>query len=885
MNSAAHGSIWSAVALMALTVSANGSTLVFVPQPDITPGTTNYSWFSAGNWFMPDGSPAGRVPQANDDAIITSLVDAGTTGVRVRNLLVTNNAVVSNGTSFSVENLQMLSVSSFQNASVHILVSLNVGGTNCTLNGTFMDVSFIAYATFAPVAPATASTLKLDEGSVLQDSGTITLAGGSQIIAGSLPQSTLVIEPGGVLSSTNLTYIEGSAAGHLIVDNSGLIRVDGGTLQFDNGIDWRCTAGTGEFRAAATNSLILFADGFHADVGTTSLFTGPGTNRWPIGGTIDGTAQIGAVDPNTSAFSTGNLEILSSCSGLGSMHVLGDPAQTAVLNWRNGTLSLAALNIDANATLLISGGAGTSRQLSGCALNNQGLCTLLSGDLGISQGAAINNLAGATFELLADGTFSGSPAPGGGAFNNAGTFRKSTTGTTQFGTAIPPQDPDFNNAGLVDLLSGQLNLMGGNSSGQFQTAAGAVLWFWGGTHTLSTGASFIGPGSVRLYQGVAAPQWLVNGSVSVTELELGANGTVGGTGALGIGSALYWTNGVIQGSGSLSISPGATLNIGGSAGKTLSQRTINNQGSILLHDQATVTCGTGATLNNLAGGTLDIQTDASLTFSNAGPMLIMNNAGRLVKSAGTQTSLIAADLNNSGTIEVKAGTLQFQGSWSQTAGSTTVDAGTVLGGTLLSIGSGTLAGSGTVQAAVVNGGVTSPGGSPGTLSLGPGENYQQAAGGILRIELGGYNPGTQCDQLVVGGSASLAGTLELPLINGFVPHPGDHFQILTCASQNGRFSQINPPAVSGAVWVAHSNGTNVSVVLANPVNIAKPVLSGGMFELSLSTTAGLTYGVQWSDTLSPSDWQTLVEIAGDGGTKTIPDPATKPQRFFRVLIQ
>jgi hypothetical protein len=43
--------------------------------------------------------------------------------------------------------------------------------------------------------------------------------------------------------------------------------------------------------------------------------------------------------------------------------------------------------------------------------------------------------------------------------------------------------------------------------------------------------------------------------------------------------------------------------------------------------------------------------------------------------------------------------------------------------------------------------------------------------------------------------------------------------------------------------------------------------------------------VQWSDTLSPSDWQTLVEIAGDGGTATVPDPATKPQRFYRVLIQ
>jgi uncharacterized protein YaiE (UPF0345 family) len=848
------------------------------------PGSVRlYQGASAPQWLV-TGSISVAELELGSNGLLVGTTNAPGNPIGIGTLIVSANGSISNGT-YAVQDAQMLDASTFIGLTMSVVSNVLVGGTNCMLRGSALTIASSALANFAPLSPPTASTLILAQGSILQDSGTVMLAGGSQIIAGSSPQSTLVVEPGGVLGSTNLTYIEGSTGGHLIVDNSGLIRVDGGTLRFDSGIDWRCTAGTGEFRAAATNSLILFASGFHTDVGTTSLLTGLGTNRWPTGGTIDGTAQVGTLNPNTLVFSTGNLEILSSCSGLGSIHVLGNPAQTAVLNWGNGTLSLAALNIDANATMLISGGVGTSRQLSGCALNNRGLCMLSSGDLGLSLGAAINNLAGGTFELLADGTFSGSSAPGGGSFNNAGTFRKSTSGTTQFGTAIPPQGPDFNNAGLVELLSGQLNLMGGNSSGQFQIAAGAALWFWGGTHTLGTGASFTGPGSVRLFQGVAAPQWLVNGSVSTTELELGTNGTVGGTGTLGIGSVLHWTNGVIQGSGSMNISPGATLDIGGSAGKTLSQRTINNQGSILLHDQATVTCGTGATLNILAGGTLDIQTDASLTFSNAGPMLLMNNAGRLVKSAGTQTSFIAADLNNSGTIEVKAGTLQFQGSWSQTAGSTTVDAGTVLGGTLLSIGGGTLAGSGTVQAAVLNGGVTSPGGSPGTLSLGPGENYQQAAGGILRIELGGYIPGTQCDQLVVGGSASLAGTLELSLINGFVPHPGDHFQILTCASQNGRFSQISPPALSGAVWVAHSNGTNVSVVLANPVNIAKPVLSGGMFKLSLSTTTGLTYVVQWSDTLSPSDWQTLVEIAGDGGTATVPDPATKPQRFYRVLIQ
>ena len=126
MNLTAHRTIWLIAALVALTASANGDTLVFVPQWDMTLGATNYSWFSPANWFIPDGSgnlvPAGTVPQQSDNAIITGLVDAGVgSGIRLPNLLLTNNAVVSNGT-FSVQNLQMLSASSFQDASVNILL-------------------------------------------------------------------------------------------------------------------------------------------------------------------------------------------------------------------------------------------------------------------------------------------------------------------------------------------------------------------------------------------------------------------------------------------------------------------------------------------------------------------------------------------------------------------------------------------------------------------------------------------------------------------------------------------------------------------------------------------------------------------------------------------
>ena len=640
--------IWLFAAQLALLASANGATLTFIPpQLDSVTGTTDYSWFNSANWFIADSggnlNPANRVPQASDNAIITVLVDAGATGVRVQNLLLTNSAVVSNGT-FSAENVQMLSGSSFQNANVNVLVSLNVGGTNCVLSDTLMNVLSFAYATFVPVAPATASSLTLAQGSVFQDAGTVTLAGGSQIIAGNLPESTLLVEPGAVLSSADLTYVEGSAAGNLIVDNSGLIRVDGGALRFDNGIDWQCSAGTGEFRAAGTNSLILFASGFHADTGTTSQFTGPGTNRWASGGSIDGTAQVGSLDPNTSVFSTGNLEILSSCSGLGSLHVLGDPTQTAVLNWSNGTLSLAAINVDSNATMVISGGAATSRQLSGCAITNFGLCSVISGDLTLAQGASINNLIGGTINLLADGTFYGSPLPSGGAVNNASLFRKSSTNQTQFGTVNSSQGPDFNNTGMVDIISGQLNLMGGTSSGQFQTESGAVLWFWGGTHILSTGASFTGQGSVRLSQGASAPDWLVNGGVSAVEFELGTNGVVVGNGITSanpvtFGSLIVSANGAIS-NGTYAVQDMQMLD-----GSTFIGLSLSVSNSLLV-------AGTNCVLQS---STLEITPSALATFTPAGSATasaltlaqgsVLQDAGVVMLEGGSQ--IVAASLPQS----------------------------------------------------------------------------------------------------------------------------------------------------------------------------------------------------------------------------------------------
>ena len=57
-------------------------------------------------------------------------------------------------------------------------------------------------------------------------------------------------------------------------------------------------------------------------------------------------------------------------------------------------------------------------------------------------------------------------------------------------------------------------------------------------------------------------------------------------------------------------------------------------------------------------------------------------------------------------------------------------------------------------------------------------DYTQTATGAFDIEIGGLIAGDNFDQLVVNGAASLAGTLNVTLINAFVPEVGDSFLIL-----------------------------------------------------------------------------------------------------------
>lgn len=99
-------------------------------------------------------------------------------------------------------------------------------------------------------------------------------------------------------------------------------------------------------------------------------------------------------------------------------------------------------------------------------------------------------------------------------------------------------------------------------------------------------------------------------------------------------------------------------------------------------------------------------------------------------------------------------------------------------GTLNNLGN--VGGAGRINASVQNqaGGTIAPGNGVGTLRIDGA--FTQASGAALAIELGGTAAG-QFDMLTVSSTATLGGTLNVAIVNGFLPAVGSSFTVLTAA--------------------------------------------------------------------------------------------------------
>jgi hypothetical protein len=78
---------------------------------------------------------------------------------------------------------------------------------------------------------------------------------------------------------------------------------------------------------------------------------------------------------------------------------------------------------------------------------------------------------------------------------------------------------------------------------------------------------------------------------------------------------------------------------------------------------------------------------------------------------------------------------------------------------------------------------------PGTLVSITG-SYAQSATGVLTVNVGGLDE-TQFGRMTVTGSAFLDGTLNIGLVNGFVPVVNDRFLFMTFSSRTGFFATTN----------------------------------------------------------------------------------------------
>ena len=626
--------------------------------------------------------------------------------------------------------------------------ALNVSGTNA--KGIQLARVLNTNATTNYTATG-AGNLTVSTSSVINNAGTWDFQGDGSVVwgVGSAPSfnntGTVKKSSGTGTSNVGLPFV-----------HDGIVLVQTGTLNVNQG-----GSSTGSFDTAAGTTLQFGGGTFNVNAGTT--FTGSG-DVLLSSTTLSINAAIGI--PATVPFDmTGGI-----LTGTGTLTTAGP------LNFSGGTMQSSGVTT-CNGPLNISGAAAKGIQTAR-TINNNATANFMAGssNLIVSSSTVINNVG--TWDFQGDGSVvwgvSGAPS-----FDNTGTVKKSG------GTGTSNMQVPFVNDGIVLVQTGTLNVnQGGSSTGSFDVASGTTLQWGGGTFNWNAGTTFTGLGRTLLSAAGINVNAAIGTPATMTFDMTG--GTINGTGTLTTGGTFNWSAGSFNNAGTTTFN--GALNIGPGGSKGITTRVLNSNLLATWTDTFTIAMSSGGVINN--NGTWECLTDAAIGWGVGGAPAF-RNFGTFRKSAGTGATTLSLPTTNTGTVEVQSGTISVN-NYTQTAGTTKLTGGAFTDTTTIAIQGGTLAGSGTVTGPVVvsGTGALSPGLSPGALSL-PTSYVQQAPSGAFNVELGGTAP-AQYDRAAVGGAATLAGILNVTLINGFVPQPGDTFTIMTYASHTGTFTQVLP---------------------------------------------------------------------------------------------
>ncbi len=857
------------------------------------------NFFVANNW---SGGPSGTVPGADDTAIIghRDAIDAPYTAFGV----VALGAV-------SVKNLTIAHTSMLNFTILNVSGILNLGDLPGTQAGLICVASPGTLKNTGTMnvnnAPGKGATLSGN--CIFENFGTLNLGG--LLVSGGMifnNMSTGIVSMGdGFLGSVgtafmfnNMGYLRKPSRSGIATVNevafvhTGVVEVGAGSLII-GGTDSLLISNGGQFRTLTPAAVIEYASPWTINDGTR--FIGPGLHLCVGSMELHGNVTIGFRDPTSQLVAPGKFELAGTIGGPGNLQVIANGSNSSEFNWTAGTLhGVGALNIDTGGFFNISGSSASgfdSKILSERTVNNSGTTTWSGASdvlAGASAGATFNNLAGATFEIRNNRSFSGG---GGGVFNNrpGATLRKIT------GTQVTVFNLVFNNDGLEDVQTGILQLTsGGVSSGTFNAGASAGTAFTGGSsiYTMKAGSAFTGDGQVVGGNATVT----LNAAVPAVNYSL-LLGTLDGPGDLNISHdfdmGLDSVGCTLAGSGALNIAPLATFNLTGSQRKTVIQRQINNAGTAVWVGVGNIVMSQGATFNNRMGASFYANNNASFQ-SGGGAIPQFLNAGAFIKSTGTGTTTFDGPaFINTGLISALSGTLDFHfPDFTQTAGGV-ID---LNGGIIksknnpLGIQGGTLQGTGTVIGNVNNsGGIFSPGHSPGTIT--ETGNYAQGTGGTLKVEINGPTAGTDYDQLKVIGTVALSGALKV--FSGITPPSGATFLIIDndgADAVSGTFIGLPEGALlivgGNAFAITYHGGDGNDVALnATVVKVGSVSKTGDAITVAIAGFTGRRYQLQRSLDLSPRSFINVGAVqTGDSGAilSLVDNNATSPTSFYRVKI-
>jgi hypothetical protein len=628
-----------------------------------------------------------------------------------------------------------------------------------------------------------------DSASGLTVSGsTITLGGGttqtwSDGSTHSAVLSSTIAGSGGLAKTGAGTLTLGSASnnsgwsGAMSVTGGTLVAQDGsrlstGTLTLDGGTLSMTVVGTAGTSTTVANAVAIGIGG-----GTLNIGGGGGANIANFSGVFSGSGSL-----------TKNGAAILQLSGSNNASFSGSTTVSAGILRIAGASNLGSGTITLNGATLVDTNAGTDTVANAFVIG--------------SSGAIFSKTSGT---LALTGTLSGSGSitnSGVGALNHTGGGTLTLDGATitraaSAGSVTLTSNIAVGSGGLtINSTGGDVTLKGnlsGSGSLTKQGISGTYLWLYGDNSSYS-GAQTVVSG------------WLIANSATALgtgQITLDAGTTLGLNG----GTTTFSNNIVLAGdatlqsantSNTVSTFSGVISETGGSHNLTVGTATGSNTGFILTgtntYTGTTTITGTNtlqitdasnlsAAAITLAGATLQvngsgvtlanaINLSSSSTISNANTVTfsgVISGSQNFTKS-GAGTLALTNTETYTGATTVSAGNLQVDGALGATSGVTVASGGTLsgTGSVFASASSNTLS--------VQSGGTLSPGDSgAGTLTVNG--NLSLASGSTFAVDIAGTTAGTQYDQVIVNGTASVSGA-TLAVTHSYTAAKLDSYQLI-----------------------------------------------------------------------------------------------------------